>query len=57
MARELFRDVKADDTPHIIEAMLKTYLSRRASNDETFHVFTKRHDDAALGTLFAECRS
>ncbi len=57
LARELFRDVKADDTPHIIEAMLKTYLSRRASNDETFHVFTKRHDDAALGTLFAECRS
>ena len=57
LARELFRDVKADDAPHIIEGMLKTYLSRRASSDETFHVFTKRHDDAALNTLFAECRS
>ena len=31
LARELFRDVKADDAPHIIEGMLKTYLSRRAS--------------------------
>jgi len=57
LARELFRDVKADDAPHIIEVMLKTYLSRRISSDETFHAFTKRHDDAALGTLFAGCRS
>ena len=57
LARELFRDVKADDAPHVIESMLKTYLSRRASPEETFHVFTKRHDDAALNTLFAECRS
>ena len=57
LARELFRDVKADDAPHIIEGMLKTYLSRRASSDETFHTFTRRHDDAALGTLFAECRA
>ncbi len=57
LARELFRDVKADDAPHIIEGMLKTYLSRRISSDETFHAFTKRHDDAALGTLFAGCRS
>ena len=57
LARELFRDVKADDAPHIIEGMLKTYLSRRASPEETFHVFTKHHDDAALNTLFAECRS
>ena len=57
LARELFRDVKADDAPHIVENMLKTYLSRRAAPEETFHVFTKRHDDAALNTLFAECRS
>ncbi|MET0670683.1 MAG: NirA family protein [Xanthobacteraceae bacterium] len=57
LARELFRDVKANDAPHIIEGMLKTYLSRRISSDETFHAFTKRHDDAALGTLFAGCRS
>jgi ferredoxin-nitrite reductase len=56
LARELFRDVKTDDAPHIIEGMLKTYLSRRASSDETFHTFTRRHDDVALGTLFAECR-
>jgi ferredoxin-nitrite reductase len=57
LARELFRDVKADDAPHIVEGMLKTYLSQRSSSEETFHVFTKRHDDAALSTLFAECRS
>jgi ferredoxin-nitrite reductase len=56
LARELFRDVKADDAPHIIEKMLKAYLAQRASKDETFYAFTRRHDDAAIGTLFAGCR-
>jgi len=56
LARELFRDVKADECPATVEKMLKTYLARRSSAQETFHAFTRRHDDAALGALFAECR-
>ena len=48
LARELYRDVKADDAPQTIERMLKTYLARRASRDETFQAFTRRHEIAAL---------
>ena len=58
LARELFRDVKADDAPHIVERMLKTYLARRASPRRDIprlhHAATTI---AALDTLFAECRS
>jgi ferredoxin-nitrite reductase len=56
LARELFRDVKADECPAIVERMLRTYMTERASGDETFFLFTKRHDDAALQSVFAECR-
>ena len=56
LARELFRDVKANDCPVVVERMLKAYLAHRSSGEETFHAFTRRHDDAALGALFAECR-
>jgi ferredoxin-nitrite reductase len=56
LARELFRDVKADDCPIVVERMLKAYLAHRSSGEETFHAFTRRHDDAALGALFAEGR-
>ena len=34
--------------------MLKTYLARRASRDETFQAFTRRHEIDALKTMFAE---
>jgi ferredoxin-nitrite reductase len=53
LARELYRDVKADDAPHTIERMLKTYLARRASRDETFQAFARRHDIAALTGMFS----
>jgi ferredoxin-nitrite reductase len=56
LARELFRDVKAEDCPPLVERMLRTYMAERASGDETFFLFTKRHDDAALQSVFAECR-
>ena len=44
LARELYRDVKADDAPPTIERMLKAYLARRASRDESFQAFTRRHE-------------
>jgi ferredoxin-nitrite reductase len=53
LARELFRDVKAEDAPATIERMLKTYLARRASPDESFRAFTRRHEIPALTDMFA----
>ena len=48
LAREIRRDVKASDVPAMIERLLKAYLVRRTSKDETFLAFTRRHDDEAL---------
>ena len=56
LARELFENVKAEDAPHIVEQMLKTYLERRSSRHETFQAFANRHDDAALRAIFAGAR-
>jgi len=53
LARELFRDVKAEDAPATIERMLNTYLARRTSRDESFQAFTRRHDIPALTDMFA----
>jgi ferredoxin-nitrite reductase len=54
LARELYRDVTAQDAPATIERMLKIYLARRASPDESFQTFTRRHEIAELTGLFAE---
>jgi len=53
LARELYRDVKAEDAPATIERMLKTYLARRASPNESFQAFTRRHEIPALTDMFA----
>jgi ferredoxin-nitrite reductase len=50
--RELYRDVKAEDAPKTVERMLKTYLAHRASADESFMTFTRRHEADALKSLF-----
>ncbi len=57
LARELYQNVKAEDVPPTIEQMLKTYLARRASPDESFMAFTRRHDIPALSTMIAETAS
>jgi ferredoxin-nitrite reductase len=54
LARELYRDVKAEDAPRSVERMLRAYLACRASRDETFQAFTRRHEIAALTEMFAE---
>ena len=51
LGREIFRDVKAEDVPPTIERMLKTYLAQRASPQETFLTFTRRHEIAALQSM------
>ncbi len=50
IARELYRDVKAEDCPRLIERLLKSYLAHR-QGDETFLAFTRRHDEGALKAM------
>jgi ferredoxin-nitrite reductase len=52
IGRELYRDIKADDLPALIERMLEAYLARRESERETFQAFTARHSTDALKALF-----
>jgi ferredoxin-nitrite reductase len=46
--RELYRDVKAEDAPKTVERVLKAYLAHRASAEESFLTFTRRHEIDAL---------
>jgi ferredoxin-nitrite reductase len=52
--REVFHDVKAEEAPRTIERMLKAYLAHRASADENFIAFTRRHEVDALKTMFEQ---
>src|SRR4249919_1624847 len=54
LARDIFRDVKAEDVPMTVERMLRGYLAHRAGPDETFLAFARRHEVEALKSLFAE---
>jgi ferredoxin-nitrite reductase len=53
LGREVFRDVKAEDAPRVVERMLKAYLAHRASAEEPFFAFTRRHEVDRLQRLFA----
>jgi ferredoxin-nitrite reductase len=53
LAREIYRDVKAEDAPATVERMLHGYLAHRAAPDETFLTFARRHEVEALKALFA----
>jgi ferredoxin-nitrite reductase len=49
--REIFHDVKAQDAPATVERLLQAYLVHRASPQESFLAFTRRHEIDALKTL------
>jgi ferredoxin-nitrite reductase len=51
VGQEIFHDVTAEDAPVYVERLLKAYLSNRASPDETFLTFARRHDGEALRKL------
>ena len=51
IGRELYRDVKAEDAPKTVERLLKAYLAHRASPEETFLTFARRHDGETLRML------
>jgi len=53
IGREIYRDVKAEDAPQTVERMLKAYLAHRASREETFLAFSRRHEIDALKEMFA----
>ncbi|MBI1201839.1 MAG: NirA family protein [Rhodopseudomonas sp.] len=52
LARDIYRDVKAEDVPRTVERMLKGYLANRAGADETFLAFSRRHEIDALKGMF-----
>jgi ferredoxin-nitrite reductase len=54
LAREIYRDVRAEDAPPTIERMLKAYMAHRVAREETFQAFTRRHEIETLKTLFDE---
>jgi len=51
LAREIYKDVKAEDAPRTVERVLKGYLARR-TGDENFLAFSKRHETEALKAMF-----
>jgi ferredoxin-nitrite reductase len=51
LARDIYKDVKAEDAPRTVERILKGYLAHRAGN-ETFLAFAKRHETEALRQIF-----
>jgi len=51
LGRELYRDVLAQDAPRTVERILKAYLAHRASPEETFLSFVRRHEIDALKAM------
>ena len=56
LGREIYRDVKAEDAPRTVERMLKAYLAHRASREESFLAFARRHEIDALKAMFERRR-
>src|ERR1051326_6871178 len=54
IGREIFHDVKAEHAPATVERLLQAYLAHRASPQETFLAFTRRHEIEALKALCTE---
>ncbi|UZE47038.1 NirA family protein [Rhodopseudomonas sp. P2A-2r] len=51
VGQEVYRDIKSDDAPLVVEKLLKAYMANRASPDETFLTFARRHDGETLRKL------
>jgi len=52
LAREIARDIPADELPHRIETLLRGYLAERRP-DENFHAFANRHSPEQLAALLS----
>jgi len=51
IGRELMRDIPASDVGRVIESLLRSYLASRASGDESFTDFVRRHSTEQLRSL------
>jgi len=51
LGRELYRDVVAEEAPRTVARILKAYLAHRASPEESFLTFSRRHEIDALRAL------
>jgi ferredoxin-nitrite reductase len=51
LAREIYKDVKAEDAPRTVERVLKGYLAHR-QGEENFLAFSRRHEVDALKAMF-----
>lgn len=51
LGREIYRDVAAQEAPRTVERMLRAYMTHRASREESFLSFARRHDVDALKAL------
>jgi ferredoxin-nitrite reductase len=54
IARLIYENVTADETPQHVEQLLAAYMKYRASPDETFFVFANRVDIEQLKAMAAE---
>ena len=57
IGRELCRDIPAEETPALIERLLRVYLTRRASPGEGFLSFARRVDLDELRGLMTEAEA
>jgi ferredoxin-nitrite reductase len=51
IARELYRDIKAEDAPQAVERVLRAYVANRNDTTETFLDFAKRNDADAIRAM------
>jgi ferredoxin-nitrite reductase len=51
IGKEVFHDLKAEETPITIEKLLRAYLTHRAGPSETFLTFARRHNGETLRKL------
>lgn len=52
IGREVFRSIAATEVPFVIEGMLRAYLDHRASPDDSFNDFVRKHPTDRLKELF-----
>jgi ferredoxin-nitrite reductase len=51
IGQEVYHDLRAEDAPQTVERLLKAYINHRASPEEPFLTFARRHDGEALRKL------
>ncbi len=51
IGREIYRDVKVEDCPQVVERLLKAYLAARSDASETFLAFARRHETSAIKAM------